>query len=120
MSHKSVLYLHTEATLHPLIDLYETDDSLVFKIDLPGINPDEVLIKVYDDIVIIEGIKREINDEGRFKYICMERTFEGFRRVIKMPVTVNTLSGKASYNDGVVTLSFPKMKGKFIKIKIDK
>lgn len=120
MSHISVPYFHTEATSQPLIDLYETDDSLVFKIDLPGINPDEVLIKVFDDIVVIEGVRSERHDTRRFKYICMERTFEAFRRMIRIPVPVNSTAGKASYNDGVITLSFPKIREKVIKIKIGK
>ncbi len=120
MSVKSVLYFNREtAGSLPLVDVYETDDSLVLEMDLPGVDPNDVLIKVYEDVIIVEGIKRERHREKRFKYICMERSFESFRRMIKIPVPVDSAAGKASYRDGVVTLAFPKVKDRVIKIKIE-
>jgi HSP20 family protein len=109
----------TEGSL-PLLDLYETEGNLVVEVDLPGIDPEDVLIKVFEDIVIIEGVKKENRGEERFKYLCMERSVESFRRIVKIPVPVRTNEGKASYNDGVVTLTFPKVKDRVIKIRIEK
>jgi HSP20 family protein len=121
MSSKRIVYFQTgtEGVL-PLMDLYEMEDSLIFDIDLPGVNPDDVLIKVYGDIVIIEGIKRESKEERRLRYICMERSFESFRRIIKIPVPVDTTAGRAWYREGVLTLRFPKVPDRVIKIKIEK
>ncbi len=120
MSHRKVLFLHRESTgSPPLVDLYETDDNLVLEMDLPGINPDDVLIKVYEDVIIIEGIKRESRKEKKYRYICMERSFESFRRMIRIPVSVNPSAGRAEYTNGVITLVLPKIKEKVIKIKIE-
>ncbi len=121
MSLRKVLYLQrqTSGSL-PLVDLYETDDRLVLEMDLPGIDPEDVLIKVYEDILIIEGIKREKHEERGFRYLCMERSFESFRRIIKLPVPVNTFEGKASYDNGVITVKFPKIGDRVVKIKIEK
>jgi HSP20 family protein len=120
MSLKDVLYFHPEtAGYQPSVDLYETDDNLVFEIDLPGINPDDVLIKVYDDIVIIEGVKRERREEKKLNYLCVERKFCGFRRMLKIPTPVNSLAGKALYSEGVITLRFPKLRDKVVKIKVE-
>ncbi|MGD0885176.1 MAG: Hsp20/alpha crystallin family protein [Thermodesulfovibrionales bacterium] len=120
MSLKEVLYFHPEtAGYQPAVDLYETDDSLVFEIDLPGINTADVLIKVYDDIVIIEGVKRESREEKTFNYLCVERKFCGFRRMLKIPIPVNSMEGKASYSEGVITVTFPKLRDKVIKIKVE-
>lgn len=88
--------------------------------DIPGIDPEDVLIKVYEDIIIIEGIKRETYEGKRFKYLCMERSFESFRRMVKIPVPIDSTAGKASYNEGVITVTFPKIKGRVIKIRIEK
>ena len=119
MSGKSVLFYHTEtAGYQPLVDLYETDDHLVFEIELPGVDPKEVLIKVYDDLVILEGVKREWRDERRVRYLCMERKFVSFRRILKIPVPVNSMAGEAAYREGVITLKFPRLKDKVIRIKI--
>jgi HSP20 family protein len=117
---RGVLYFQREAAGPlPLVDVYETDDNLVLEMDLPGIDPEDVLIKVCEDVIIIEGIKRERLKEKRLKYICMERSFENFRRLIKIPVPVNAVAGRAWYNHGVITLTFPKIKERVIKIKIE-
>lgn len=116
-----MIYLQRETPgFLPALDLYETDESLVLEVDLPGIDPGDVLIRVYEDIIMIEGVKRKKKEEKRFKYICMERSFESFRRMITIPVPVNPYEGKASYNDGVITLTFPKLKEKVVKIRIEK
>ncbi len=117
---RSLLYYQREgAGSTPLADLYETEENLVLEMDLPGIDPEDVLIKVYEDVIIIEGIKREEHKEKRLRYICMERSFESFRRIIRIPVPVNAVAGKAWYNHGVITLTFPKIKERVVKIKIE-
>lgn len=119
---RSLIYSYDvilEAVNEPLLDLYETDDNIVIEIDLPGINPEDVLIKVFDDIVIIEGIKKATDDERRVRYICMERNFESFRRILRLPVSVDSIAGKAVYSDGVIKLTLPKVREKVYKIKID-
>ncbi|HXX58999.1 MAG TPA: Hsp20/alpha crystallin family protein [Thermodesulfovibrionales bacterium] len=119
MSIKSVVYFEAETGYQPFIDLYETEEDLVIEIELPGINPEDVLIKVYGDVVIIEGVKREKRAEKKVNYICMERKFASFRRILKIPTPVNTMAGKALYREGVVTLRFPKLKDRVVKIKIE-
>ncbi len=119
MSFKSVVYFQAETGYQPFIDLYETDEDLVIEIELPGIKSEDVLIKVYGDIVIIEGVKREKRVEEKVNYICMERKFASFRRILKIPTPVNTMAGKASYHEGVVTLKFPKLRDRVFKIKIE-
>jgi len=117
---RSLLYYQREAAGSlPLVDVYETEDNLVLEMDLPGIDPEDVLIKVYEDVIIIEGIKREGRKEKKLRYICMERSFESFRRMIRIPVPVNAVAGRAWYNHGVITLTFPKIKERVIKIKIE-
>lgn len=118
---RNVRYFQREtAGSLPLLDLYETDGSLVLEMDIPGIDPSDVLIKVYEDIIIVEGIRRETREERGFRYLCMERSFDSFRRIVNIPIPINTVEGKASYNDGVLTVIFPKMREKVIKIKIEK
>ncbi|MBF0343273.1 MAG: Hsp20/alpha crystallin family protein [Nitrospirae bacterium] len=104
----------------PPVDIYETADLLVFEIDLPGIEPDEVTIKVINDTVVLEGVKRERSGGLGCRFLCMERSFESFRRVIKMPVAVNASYGKAIYSGGVVKITFPKSENREILIRIEK
>lgn len=122
---KDFKIFETEVQSHePPVDIYETEDFLVVDIDLPGIDPDNVLIKVVENNIIIEGIRTRKTKEGTrmsgesIKFLCMERRREAFRRILKIPVEVEPEQGKAVYNNGVVSLSFPKLKSKVIKIKL--
>jgi len=119
MSFMRGVYFQAETGYQPFVDLYETDEDLVIEIELPGTNPEDALIKIYGDIVIIEGVKRETRAEKTVNYICMEREFGGFRRILKLPTPVNTMAGKAVYHEGVVTLKFPKLRDRVFKIKIE-
>jgi HSP20 family protein len=101
------------------IDYYETDNSLIFEIDLPGIDPEKMSLNVYENLLIIEGFKRDDEDETEgLKYLCMERNRNNFKRVIKIPIPVDTTSGEAIYESGVLTIKFPKLKGKLLKINV--
>ncbi|WP_333653058.1 Hsp20/alpha crystallin family protein [Dissulfurispira sp.] len=120
---KGLFYYEAETCTGPPIDIYETGDDLVFEVDLPGIDPTNLSIRVYEDLLIIEGIMTDTDNElpsGGLKYLCMERGLKEFRRVMKIPVHVNTVAGDAFYSNGVMTVKFPKLKGKLIKIKIER
>ncbi|MDI6729086.1 MAG: Hsp20/alpha crystallin family protein [Thermodesulfovibrionales bacterium] len=116
---KGLFYYEAETCTGPLIDIYETADDLVFEVDLPGIDLTNLSVMVYEDLLIIEGMMTDTDDELQ-KYLCMERGTREFRRVMKIPIHVNTVAGDAFYSNGVVTVKFPKLKGKLIKIKIEK
>ncbi|TAN45939.1 MAG: Hsp20/alpha crystallin family protein [Nitrospirae bacterium] len=114
------MFFYEASSEWPSIDLYETEEDLVFEIDLPGINPDDLNIRTYEDLLVIEGIRTEDINEARIKYLCMERRVKDFRRVMNMPVSVNTMGGKAAYKHGVLTVRFPKLKGRITEVKIEK
>ncbi len=116
--HRGLCLYHVESSVWPLMDIYETEDELVFEIDLPGIEPDDVSIRVYGDMLIIEGIRKDSGREPDLHYICMERGIRGFRRVMKFPVPVNASSAEAFYTRGVISIRFPKRERKAITIAV--
>ncbi|HKN18420.1 MAG TPA: Hsp20/alpha crystallin family protein [Dissulfurispiraceae bacterium] len=111
------LYL-VESSVWPLIDIYEKGNELIVEIDLPGIEPDDVSIRVYGDLLIIEGIGNDSGREPNLRYICMERGIRGFRRVLKFPVPVNASSSEAFYARGVISIRFPKLESRAITITV--
>lgn len=114
-------YLGKTGDEGPPLDLYETDDLLVFEVDLPGIDTDEVEVEVLDDMLIIEGSRRDSDNEKKgMRYICMERYKNYFRREIRIPVPVSALQGKAVYSHGVLKIAFPKAREHSVKIRIEK
>ena len=111
-------------TSGPLLDLYETADDIVIEADLPGIDPQDLDVSILNGLLTIEGVKRERVDETeKINYLCMERSFETFKRVIKITVPVNPKGASAHYQRGVLTVNLPKLKdkrGERIKVKIER
>jgi HSP20 family protein len=111
-------------TSEPLLDLYETPDNIVIEADLPGIEPSDVEISILSGTVTVEGIKKErIIENERINYLCMERSFESFRRIVKLSMPINPNQAKAVYDRGVLTLTIPKIKDKrgvVVKVKVDR
>ncbi|MDA8168496.1 MAG: Hsp20/alpha crystallin family protein [Nitrospiraceae bacterium] len=93
----------------PPAGIYETGGALVFEMDLPGAVPGDIKVKVVESSLVIEGSKSELADPlANARFICMERNFRRFRRVIQFPVPVEEERGSAFYRDGVLAIKFPK------------
>ena len=117
-------FLHRlpDETEFPLLDFFETINDFVIKVDLPGIDKKDVNIKLYGDTAVIEGVKRDRTEEDKFNFVCMERSFENFRRIIRLPLPINPFTAKARYENGVLTVMLPKIEEKRkreIKIEIE-
>ncbi len=117
---RTTFLLKTETTRdYPPVDIYETDDSIIFMFDLPGINHEELIIKVCDNQLFIWGTKEQTAARAE-RYLCMEREAGGFFRVISIPQSIDPAGAKALYSDGVLKVIFPKVKEKVFKIKVKK
>ncbi|HMK43062.1 MAG TPA: Hsp20/alpha crystallin family protein [Dissulfurispiraceae bacterium] len=116
-------YLGTsqESQAYPVVDLFETADELVFEIELPGIDAGCVNLQVIEHYLVVEcrphSPKTHEGIAGR--YLCMERQFRSFRRILSIPIAVNIIEGTAHARNGVITVRFPKLKGKIITIPIE-
>jgi HSP20 family protein len=119
---KSFFSCQIESCERPIADLYETDEHFVVEVELPGIEPSHISLRVYEDLLVIEGVRMEALDEsgsGMVRFLCVERGMQSFRRILKIPIQVDTVGGRAFYRNGVLTVTFPKLKGKVIKIPIE-
>ncbi len=119
---KELLHTSADETGFPLLDLCETANCFLLKIDLPGVEKEDVSIKLCDNIAAIEGVKKERVEEDKFDFICMERTFGYFKRMIKFPLPIDPSAAKAKYENGVLTVVIPKIqekRKKEIEVKIE-
>lgn len=104
------------------VDMYETDDDVVVKSAIPGIDPDDLDISITGDTLTIKGetkIEEEVEEES---YICRERCYGTFSRTLTIPVQVVADEADAEFKDGILTLTLPKaeeVKPKSIKIKAE-
>jgi HSP20 family protein len=118
---KECMFYSTDAArAMPLMDIYETEDLLVFEIDAPGIILEEVNVRVCDDLVVIEGDKRKATRTEGSRFFCMERCYEHFKRMVKLPIRVNVATGRAVYSKGVIRLTFEKIKDRVVQITIER
>jgi len=105
----------------PFIDLYETEEHLILKIEIPGLNPEDLDISITDNILTIKGeITKEFAKE-REHYHRMERRYESFSRTLQLPCRIMIEDVEATYREGIVTIIMPKCKPeitKKVKIRI--
>jgi HSP20 family protein len=105
----------------PAVDIFETDRDLVFKVELAGVDPNDVEVRVEDNTLYLKGHRKLEKDAKDQKYHHMERFFGSFSRLFRLPHSVDSEKVAAEYRDGVLTLTLPKKeaaKPKTIKISV--
>ena len=108
-------------TWAPAVDIYETENELVIKADLPEVNEQELDVRVENNTLTIGG-ERKFDDKVKEEnYLRVERSYGSFSRSFSLPTTVNTEAIKAEYKNGVLTVELPKRaesKPKQVKINV--
>ena len=105
----------------PAVDIFETEHELVVKADLPDVNPQDLDIRVENNILTIRGDRKFDNKVSEDNYLRVERACGSFSRSFSLANSVNSDAIKADYHDGVLTLSLPKTeeaKPKQIKVNV--
>ena len=105
----------------PPVDIYETENELVLKADLPDFEEKDIDVRVEDNLVTIRGERKFEKDVNEDNYLRVERTYGPFTRSFSLPNTVSSESIRADYRNGVLTLHLTKReesKPKQIKITV--
>jgi HSP20 family protein len=108
-------------TWAPAVDIYESEHQLVVKADLPDVKPEELDIRVENNILTIRGERKFEKKTDEKNYLRVERAYGSFARSFSLANTVNAEAIKADYKDGVLTLNIPKReeaKPKQIKVNV--
>ncbi len=106
----------------PPVDIYETGEGIVLKIELPGVNKGDVSVEVKDNVLTIKGerlLDPAIKDES---YYRKERSFGKFNRSFSLQELIKPDLIKASFKDGVLTVEIPRPeeeKPKQVTVNID-
>jgi len=95
-------------TWAPPVDIYETQDALLVKTELPEVKREEIDIRLENGVLTIRG-QRKMNEELK-NYQCyrMESQYGPFSRSFSLPRTVDPDKIQASYKDGVLSITIPK------------
>src|SRR5919109_3812616 len=95
-------------TWTPPVDIYETDDALVLKAELPGVSKDDVSIEMHQNTLILRGQRKHEAEVKEDRYHRVERAYGTFQRSFVLPTLVDQEHVQASYTDGVLELRLPK------------
>lgn len=102
---------HTGADKPPAIDVHENEDSYLIKADLPGINKDDIEVKLDNGILTIKAeTHSEDKQEEDGKLIRQERHFGQYIRQLSVGSDIDPQAIKASFDNGVLSLSLPKVR----------
>jgi HSP20 family protein len=105
----------------PAADMYETQDHLVVTADLPGLSEKDIHLSITGDMLVLRGERRSNPELKQDSYYRGERWVGKFERTLPLPIPVQAEKVKASYRDGVLAVSLPKVeeiKPKEIKIDV--
>ena len=92
----------------PAIDMYQTDNDVVVKADLPGIKADEVQINVNGDVLTIKGETKQQDEKKDKSWHIREHRWGAFERSIRLPSGVIADRANADFDNGVLTITLPK------------
>ena len=105
----------------PALDVEETDDAVIVKAEVPGIEAKDIDVALTGGILTIKGEKHEEKEEKTKQVHRVERSYGSFSRSVDVPEAVDAEKITANCKDGVLTVTLPKKpeaKGRQIKIDV--
>jgi HSP20 family protein len=118
------LRLHSmEDSWTPAVEIKETDQELILKAEIPGIDAKDLEVEVGEDRVTIVGEHREekSTENQEKNYFHSELHYGKFQRVIPLPMVIKTDAIKSDFKHGVLTLTLPKVENmpkKVVKVNL--
>ncbi len=92
----------------PAVDIYETENELVLKADLPEINEKDLDVRIENNTLTVRGERKFDREVKEDNYLRVERAYGSFSRSFSLPNTVDSEKIKADYRNGVLTVEMPK------------
>jgi HSP20 family protein len=91
----------------PSVEVFQRNNELVVRADLPGLTKEDVKVDVTDEAITIQGERRREHEEERGGLYRSERSYGAFQRIIPLPEGAITDQAKASFRDGVLEITMP-------------
>jgi HSP20 family protein len=91
----------------PAIEVFERDNNLVVRAELPGCNKDDINVELTDDGLVIKGERKREHEEQHEGYYRSERAYGSFYRSIPLPPDVSPEQVSAQFSNGVLEVTAP-------------
>jgi len=105
--HKSGAGATDNPSWSPRIDVFEKDNRLVTRVDLPGVKREDVSVEVTDGHLALSGTRKEEAEEKKGNYYRTEREYGSFYRAVPLPDGSKADDVKATFANGVLEVSVP-------------
>ena len=105
----------------PAVDIYEDEQKLLLKLEVPGIRQEDLDVRLENQTLTVRGERRFEDEEKEENFHRIERRFGSFTRSFTLPLTVDTNSVAAKYENGVLAIQLAKKeaaKPKQVKVEI--
>ena len=93
------------------IDLYEESGSIIARMNLPGVNPEELELSIDEDSLSVSGSREEEEETEKRDYYSKEIRRGSFARSVSLPRSVDAAKTVAEYADGILTITMPTREG---------
>jgi len=104
----------------PPVDILERQDHLVIRAEVPGVHKEDMDVRIENGVLTLHGERKEEKDVTEGSAHLMERVYGSFTRSFSLPTTVDATKVTATYKDGVLEVTVPKVetaKPKKVEIK---
>jgi HSP20 family protein len=106
----------------PAVDILETENELILKADVPGVDLKDIDIQLENGTLTLRGERKLERDEHNKGFHRMERSYGSFARYFTVPETVDAEHVRADFHNGVLSVTLPKKeiaKPKTIKVQVN-
>ncbi|HBQ0866633.1 Spore protein SP21 [Cronobacter sakazakii] len=94
--------------LKPALDIQETDKQYKITLEVPGVEEKDIQITLDNDVLMVRGEKRQEQEKKEGGFHRVERSYGSFQRALNLPDDANQDSIKASFKNGVLTVTIDK------------
>jgi len=105
-------------TFSPKIDISEEKDKINVVAEIPGVKKQDIKITLQDNILTIEGEKKQETEKKEKNYYRSERMFGSFKRSFTLPTEVDSEKVEAKFEDGMLNISLKKLEPKVKNEKV--
>jgi HSP20 family protein len=96
-----------EGVWSPQVDVFEREGRLCVRADLPGVRKEDLDVEIRDNMLCLEGQRKQESEERREGYYRSERMYGSFARAIPLPEGVDPEQAQAKFENGVLEVTVP-------------
>lgn len=111
-----------EGVWQPAVDIFEDEDAVVIKAELPGLDQDDIEVRIEDNTLTLKGERKHDQTIRKENFHRIERAYGTFQRSFSLPQAVDQERVRASCERGILTITLPKReetKPKMIRVEVE-